>query len=57
MGFGHLDRFTNYPKTTGHNGGFYQGFYMIGYENNYLITIGVRNKVAYNYLKQLFYAF
>lgn len=57
MGFGHLDRFTDYAKTTNYNMGYYQGFFMTGYERNYLITIGVRTNAAFNYLKNLYYGF
>jgi len=54
MGFGYLDRFSKYRKTNMFNGGYYQGFYMIGYERNYLITIGAKRTEAYNYLKKLY---
>ena len=55
MGFGYLDRFTKYKPDSRWNNGYSNGFFMTGYEKNYLITIGAKDIESYYYLKSLFY--
>jgi hypothetical protein len=55
LGFGHLDRFSEYPKTKDYNSGYSYGFYLTGYERNVLIQIGANNVSAYDYLRLIFH--
>ena len=52
-GFGYLDRFGNYPFNPEYNEGYHSGYFILGYEENYLIRIGAKSK-SYHYLKRLF---
>jgi len=54
MGFGYLDRFTKYKPTSLFNGGFYKGFFMIGWDRQYFITIGSGTDEGYQYLLNLY---
>ncbi len=56
-GFGYLDRFSKYAPNSLYNDGYYQGLYITGYENNYLITIGTNTKDGYEYLKNLYHSY
>ena len=53
-GFGYLDRFSDFKKTTSYLGGFHSGFYITGTYNNYLVRIGGRSGAAVNFLKKLY---
>lgn len=37
-----------------YNYGYYKGWWMVGYNINYIIQIGVRNDTDFNYLKSLY---
>ncbi len=56
MGFGYLDRFTKYAPTTKWNEGYYNGFYMVGYDHDYLITIGAKTSDGFTNLRNLYYS-
>ncbi len=53
-GFGYLDRFSSYTPSPKFNGGYYQGFFMTGYDRQYFITIGANSNSGYEYLKNLY---
>ena len=54
MGFGYLDRFSKFTKTPNYDSGYAEGFYMTGYERNYLITIGSNSVEGFHNLKIIF---
>ena len=55
-GFGHLYQGKNrlVPRDNTYNGGYYTGYYMWGYENDWLILIGGQDEEAKNYLEKIY---
>ena len=54
LGWDHIDYFTP-PEdhSPEYNDGFYMGFFIVGMENNSLLTISADNLDTYNYLRSL----
>ena len=57
VGFGYLDRFSKYKPSALYNGGYYEGFFITGYDRQYFITIGANTSAGYKYLRKLFYSY
>jgi RHS repeat-associated protein len=56
-GFGYLDRYSSFTPSSKYNSGYYQGFYMTGYDKQYFITIGANSNAGYDYLRNLYNSF